>query len=106
MTHKTIEVTIDGEVVNIDEDIKYLILAMNDVGIKTLYSCQGDRNHSAYVTINMGNIVYYIHDLKSRTLTIRWKHDEHLYIPKSSIITLQHQVIDIEDLDDNIMEEQ
>ena len=72
---------------------------MNEIGIKTTHSCQGDNIHSAYITIDMNKGVYFSHDIKTNKLTIRWKKNTN-YIPRSSIITTKRRTVFIKDLDD------
>lgn len=62
-----------NEIIEVDKGIYNLIKALNEVGLKTNYSCQGTKRGTAYITIDLTNVEEAsIRDF-GRTLSIWWK---------------------------------
>ena len=72
--HKTVKVSMDnGTTIEVDERIADLIVAMNRVGLKTEFSCEGDQlNDDAYISIDIRCL---------KQATIRTGRDVLLYWP-------------------------
>lgn len=68
--HKEIPVEINGNVINIDEELVDAVVALNKVGIKTTFSCQG-RNEAqkAYISIDASQVQA---EFKDNTIVLRW----------------------------------
>jgi len=88
IAHKTKKVCLNGVFVDIDEDIVDLVVALNNTGLKTLFSCQGDKDypegedeeHAAHVVFGLGNGLEWCN--------IQHSHIELLWFASSNILNL------------------
>jgi len=89
--HENVQININKRNISADKNIAELIYELNNKGLKTIASCEGELNPKSihefvYVSIKMDN-AYFIYDPRDNVLCINWnKSKDIIPLPKSRII--------------------
>lgn len=97
--HRKKQMVMNGEWVEIDEELALLVSELNRLGLKTANCCQGGTKEIpfAYVSVCLDD-GYFCYDPKTRILTFRWNRTPSKFLPTSPFIHVEGGILRIEDL--------
>lgn len=97
--HKKKLIVVNGEQVEVDEELALLISELNRLGLKTANCCQGgtDAVPFAYVSVCLDD-GYFCYDPTTKILTFRWNRTDQKFVPTSPFIHVKDGILRIEDM--------
>jgi len=98
MTHDGEITEINGKKKDIDKEMIPLIQELNRLGLKTTNCCQGDKNHNAYVSIQLDEKSRFCYYIEKNVLSIRWDRGGIDHMPTEPFIIAENEVIRVSEI--------
>lgn len=99
--HRKKRIVVNGERVEVDEELMLLISELNRLGLKTANCCQGGTEDIpfAYVSVCLDD-GYFCYDPLTRILTFRWNRTDQKFLPTCPYIHVKGGIKRIDELID------
>lgn len=97
--HRKKRIAVNGELVEVDEELVLLISELNRLGLKTANCCQGGTEAIpfAYVSLCLDD-GYFCYDPETKILTFRWNRTTQKFLPTCPYIHVKGGIKRIDEL--------